>query len=162
MVEIRNPRLRGRRLEPTEWRVREAISPVLSGSGWRFWALLLCDEGVAAFEWPRAKYWRVMLRIGIRAGLAHQPSTIDGDSWPLTEHASVVESPSAVLFAKSDTAAIEIRRRRWLTTELRIRQQDGKKRWIFTIADPRNVDRYAAQLHRFVPISRTGWWPDTG
>jgi hypothetical protein len=161
MIEIQNPQLRGRRLEPLGWRVRDAMSPLWSGYGWRLWALLLCDEGIAAFEWPRPKYWREMLSIGFGAGVAHQPSTIDGNSWPLMEQSSLVESPSAILFPKVDMSAIEIRRSRWFTNEVRVRRADGE-RWVFTIGDARKVAQYAALLDRFAGVSRTGWWPRAG
>jgi hypothetical protein len=116
---------------------------------------LLCDEGIAAFEWPRRKYWRVQLALGLRAGIANQPSAIEGDAWPLSDGSPDVESQAVVLFPK-DALTIEIRRRRWFTNEVCIQARNGE-RWNFTFADPRKIDRYVRQLNdRFAIVSRTG------
>ena len=161
MITIVTPRLRGRRLEPVEWRVRDALSPFWSGWSQRFYSLLVCDEGIAAFQWPSRKYWPVALMVGFRAGVAHLPSSIIGDSWPLSAHMHVVDAPSALLFPRADLRIVEIRRRRWLTNEVRlIDTQQVMRR--FTAADPRKVGEYAMRLSEFYTVVKTGYWPQIG
>jgi hypothetical protein len=158
MSEIRNPRLRGRRLDPVEWRVREALSPFWSAWGWRFWSLLLCDEGIVAFEWPRRKYCRIMFLAGMRAGVAHLPTAVRGDVWPLSERSQDVKTRSAILFENSIISSIEVRRRRWFTNGICFICNDGK-RWVFTAADPVKVVEYADKLNCYLQVLKKGWWP---
>jgi hypothetical protein len=163
MRTIQNPRLRGRRLEPVEWRVREAFSPFWLGWGLRdrWWALLICDEGLAAFEWPAKKYWDAMLRVGLRAGLAHAPSTIDGDNWPLSENPQRVESRRALLFPRQELTGIDVYRRRFLSSQIRLFGIDGE-RWTFTAADPRLIAKQADTLAMRFGATRSGHWPAAG
>jgi hypothetical protein len=163
MKTAQNPRLRGRRLEPVEWRVRSALSPFWLGWGVRsrFWSLLICDEGLAAFEWPGRKYWTVALLVGLRAGVAHQPSTIDGDDWPLSERSKVVASRRALLFPREELAGIDVNRSRWFWSGVRLVGVDGK-RWTFTAADPRRIGVYAQSLTTQLGATRSGHWRTAG
>jgi hypothetical protein len=150
--EVREARLRGTRLEPANWKVCRAFSPFWSGWGGRWWALLVCDEGLAAFEWPRRKYWARQLRLGLTAGRG-QPPAVDADSWPLTERSSPVEAKSAILYPRESIAAVEVKRRRFFTNELHVIDAAGQ-RTVYTIADPRNVEEYEAFFQKH--YSRTG------
>jgi hypothetical protein len=159
MTTISNPRLRGRRIEPVEWRVRAALSPFWLGWGlrYRWWSLLVCDEGLAAFEWPSRKHWAMQLRLGFRAGLGALPLTVAGDSWPLSERAAVVESRSALLFPWGALKDLEVRRRRFLANSVRVFEQNGQS-WTFTAADPLRVEEYANVLGRHFGVTKSGHW----
>jgi hypothetical protein len=141
-LEVREARLRGRRLEPADWRVRRAFSPFWSGWGGRWWALLVCDEGLAAFEWPRRKYWARQLRLGLAAGGGQRPA-VEADCWPLNERLSLVEARSAILYPRDTIAGVAVKRRRFFTNELHVIDATGH-RTVYTIADPRKVEEYAA------------------
>jgi hypothetical protein len=60
MTQVRNVRLEECRLHPIHWHVRHAFSPMWMKSDWRprWWSLLICDQGLAAFQWSVGRYWR--------------------------------------------------------------------------------------------------------
>ena len=158
MTKVRNPVLRGRRLEPVEWRVRDALSPFWLGWGWgRWWSLLICDEGLAAFEWHATTYWSTVLRIGFHAGVGHRPTVIDGDNWPLSERAGVVETRAALLFPREQLQTIDIKRAAIFWRRVRIVDVNGG-RWVFTVADPRRVDSFAKSLSKHFGATKNGSW----
>jgi len=161
MTKIRNPTLNGRNLEPVGWRVRDAMSPFFTRWGRCCWALLLCDEGLAAFEWPRRMYWPLMLRLGMVAGLGHHPPTVAGDGWPLSGGSRQVDAPSALLFERAEITAIQVIRRRVFTNEIAVLGSRGRLQ-TFTVADPRKIAAYAERLGRELPVVRRGRWPDPG
>jgi len=163
MITAMNPRLRGRRLEPVEWRVRASMSPFWLGWGWRgrWWALLICDEGLAAFEWPSRKYWSIMLRVGLRAGLTHSPTIVDGDEWPLSERDGIVVSRKALLFPREELTLVDINRSRWFWSRVRLCDLHGD-RWSFTAADPRRMEQNAALLVRHFGATKSGYWRRAG
>jgi len=163
MTTAQNPRLRSRRLEPVEWRVRAALSPfwLTWGLRGRWWALLICDEGLAAFEWPAKKYWSMMFRVGLRAGPAHLPSAVDGDDWPISERSDFVASRRALLFPRAELASVDVNRSRWLWSEVRLVDVHGD-RWSFTAADPRRIEGYAQSLATHFGATRSGYWRPAG
>ena len=135
MDKVRKPRVKRRQLEPAGWCVRAAFSPFSTGWGGQWWSLLICDEGLAAFQWPTRKYLIQVLRVGLRAGAAHMPTTIAGDSWPLSVGSNGQESPAVELFSSARLEAIEVKRSRFLWSHVRVRESD--QRWrTFTMVDP--------------------------
>jgi hypothetical protein len=163
MITISNANLRGRRLEPMEWRVRASFSP-FARSAWtdngRWWAVVICDEGLALCEWPRAKYWREMLKIGLRAGIAHAPTSVAGDAWPLVDGAGT-EVKRAQLFPREELSGIVVNRSRWLWSKVHLLDNAGH-RWSFTLIDPRIIERFANALASRFDITRSGYWPSAG
>jgi hypothetical protein len=118
----------------------------------------VCDEGLVAFEWPAKRYWRRVLRIGLRAGLAHAPSAVEGDAWPLSERVEFVESRSALLFPRETLAQVDVRRSRFWWNEVRVSELSGAH-WVFTAADPRQIENYARRLELHFTVTRSGYWP---
>jgi hypothetical protein len=121
MMQIRNVQLHDGYLSPVNWQVRDAVSPLWLAWDWRprWWALLFCDQGVAAFQWPTAKLMRVQL--------VRWPSrwpTVSGDSWPLTERGAV-SSPSALIFARDHLTRIDAIDSRFLWKKIRLYERNG-------------------------------------
>ncbi len=159
MVTVRDVTLRGRRLTPPDWHVRSAISPCSTAFGTRLWSLLLCYEGVAAFRFPRGRYWAQQFRWGLVAGVGHVPPTVVGDEWPLGSRGTVV-APSATLFPRDTLSAVDIQRARVFWSCIRIRRNDGRSQ-SFDVLAPRQLRAYADKIEAAFPrvARRTGWWP---
>jgi hypothetical protein len=150
MIRVQNPRIQQGRLAPTDWGVVDALSPFwIRRWGWRhrYFALLICAEGLAAFEWPAHKYWATMLRIAYRAGVWRLPTDLEEDSWPLSDRAQIVESRLAFLFAFEEIEEIEVKRSRFLWSTVRVHETGGQS-WDFTIANSQKVELFARKLKK--------------
>lgn len=160
MIQLRKPSVEGRRLQPAGWRVRAAFSPFATGWGGRWWSLLVCDEGLVAFQWPTRKYLRQMLRIGFIAGVGHAPPQVEGDAWPLSPGSKGQDSPAAELFSRDRLEAIDIKRSRFFWSHVHLRE-GGRRARVFTVLDPSMVEECAERLTRAFPglVRRVGWWP---
>ena len=159
MQTVSNPELRGRSLTPVNWRVREAHSPFATGWGGQWWSLLLCYEGLAAFQWPYRRYWARMFRIGLVAGAGHMSASVLGDSWPLTERPGPVHAPRALLFPR-EALAIEVRRSRFLWSNVLVTVGNTAP-LAFAFMDPRAVEVCTRRLEGAFPgiVHRAGWKP---
>lgn len=156
MRELLNPSLNRRHLAPVGWRVRDALSPWVSHAGFRWWALLLCEEGLAALQWPARQYLAANLRIGVVAGTGNHPR-VRGDAWPLRPEMDA-PSPRALLFPRADIERLEFRRRLWRPSELRLYPTMGRSHR-FGALDPVAFVDYPRKLQGFGVVIKTGRWP---
>jgi hypothetical protein len=147
MTQVRNVRLEECRLHPIHWHVRHAFSPTWMKSDWRprWWSLRICDQGLAAFQWPAGRYWRTQVRRGLSAGLGGLPP-ISGDSWPLTERGAV-SSPSALIFARDHLVRIDAIDSRFLWKKIRLNERNGHHA-TFVLADREQIVLCARLLRR--------------
>jgi len=146
-----NAVIRGKRLHPLGWRIRAVLSPLWSFGGWRWWSVLACDEGLALVPWPFKKWLSVVLRVGIRAGVAHMPTTISSDEWPLSEaHRHDFEVAGVQAIPRALLSRIEVTNERWLWRHIRIRDS-GSGETTLTLVDPRSAVEYRARLTEVFP-----------
>ncbi len=159
VLMLRDAELRGRHLKPIDWQVRAAVSPFSTGWGGRWWSLLLCYEGIVAFQFPQRRYWAHMLRVGLVAGVAHVTPTVGGDDWPLSERGAVL-APRAMLVPRDALAKVEIRRSRVFWSHVRLYEVDAGCQ-SFSFIDPRQLRSCAHQFESAFPrvTQRAGWWP---
>lgn len=124
--------LRRRRLEPPNWQVRAAFSPLWSLSQ-RWWSLALCVEGVVAIRMPAHRWLPIVLRAGLAAGAGGFPS-VHGDSWPL-DVPQERHSIRGVLFPRSATSELRVIESRCFWCRVHVASVDGS-RLSLTFADP--------------------------
>jgi hypothetical protein len=160
VLEVRGAELHGRRLKPTDWHVKTAMSPFSTDLGFAWWSLLICYEGLAAFQWPRGRYWRQMLRNGLVAGLAHVPPTVVGNAWPLQQLEKPVPAPCLQLFLKETLEEVEVRGSRFWWSSIRVLERGARTR-CFGFVDPKQVQMCAQACEHAFPhiVRRGGWWP---
>jgi hypothetical protein len=140
--------VRGRRLQPVGWRLRSAITPVWSHAGFKWWSLVLADEGLAAVRLPGRRYWPLLAIAGLRAGVAHLPTQVRRDRWPLSEHSDDSELLRALLVPHATILSAVVDRPRfgWLKIRFMV---SGRGPLIFTAADPTAADVYAELIREW-------------
>lgn len=141
---VREVALCSRRLKPMEWHVRSAISPFATAWGWKWWSILVCEEGLAAFQFAQRRFWAYQLRAGLVAGVSHVTPVVHGDEWPLGGKETIV-APRAMLFPRDSIKCIEVQRARVFWSHVRIFPSDGG-RSSFDLVDPRQVTLCAERI----------------
>jgi hypothetical protein len=140
-MQICDVQLEGGHLSPVNWRVRDAISPLTNAWGWRWWALLWCDQGLVGLRWPAPKFWLEQWRLARwRYG-----SPIPDYVWPLSER-GVVRSPSALIFARDHLTHIQIMRG-FMWNKVLLHERNGEQS-TFVFANHRQIDRCTHLLRR--------------
>src|SRR5262245_5433547 len=151
MKQMRDVRLDGGHLFPVNWHVRDAVSPVSNSWGWRWWALLVCDQGLVVLRWPASKSWRVQLRLGLRGG----PPGMLADRWPLTER-GVVTSRSALIFARDHLTGIQFTRG-ILRNKVHLYERNGEQStFLFATRHQADLCAHLLRRHHFDQFDEPG------
>jgi hypothetical protein len=105
---------------------------------------LLCDEGLALVKLPRKKWLPLVLWAGFRAGVAHLPTVVERDRWPLDSSKPDVGFDDAWLLPRERLKRLVVKRHWFIPSEIIVAADHGN--WRLGIAAAKSIREYERLL----------------